>query len=235
MLIFHYHQTQLRRPRWPFCTRFWRRFHARFHNQNTRQLLTMRTSAARIALAMPPAIVLAIAMASAVLVAVPAAADQNAPQLEALFTRLGGDLAAPQAVAVTSAIWAAWRRHDDAQVRASMAAGGAAIKARKWAAAATHFSAAIARAPKFAEAWNKRATVHYLRGDFAASAADVTATLNLESRHFGALAGQGMMHMQMRKNALALIYFRRALAINPHMDNVRRHVARLSRRLGKPI
>lgn len=163
-------------------------------------------------------------------------ADQNAPVLDELFARLQTDLTAAAAVRVTRAIWAAWLQHDDQAVNTQMAAGLRAMQAGRWRDAVAPFDAAIAMAPDFAEAWNKRATVYYMLGDFDASGADVAKTLRLEPRHFGALVGQGMMHMQSHEAEQALIYFRRALAVNPHMDNVRELIARLMRaRAAKPI
>jgi len=177
-----------------------------------------------------------IAALFAVLLAAPLRADQNAPVLDELFTLLKGDLKGAAAVAVTREIWSAWLQHDNREVRALMDAGMRDMRAARWRDALGSFDAAVDLAPDFAEAWNKRATVHYLLGDFPASSADVVETLRLEPRHFGALVGQGMMHMQQRNAAQALLYFRRALAVNPHMDNVRRYVERLSQApTAKPI
>lgn len=163
------------------------------------------------------------------LLASPIRADQNLPVLDELFASLSGAPGAESAAAVTREIWGAWLQHDDEQVRALMDAGMRDMDAQRWHDALGWFGAAIDRAPDFAEAWNKRATVYYLMGDFAASSADVVETLRLEPRHFGALTGQGMMHWQEQNNELALLYFRRALAANPHMDNVRHYVDLLSR------
>ena len=164
-----------------------------------------------------------------VLLAAPLRADQNLPVLDDLFASLDGTLGPLAATAVTEEIWAAWLQHDDAQVRALMDAGMRDMDARRWRDALGRFDAAVELAPDFAEAWNKRATVYYLMGDFAASAADVVQTLRLEPRHFGALAGQGMMHLQEGSSGLALLYFRRALGANPQMDHIRRYVELLSR------
>ncbi|MGI9310067.1 MAG: tetratricopeptide repeat protein [bacterium] len=167
---------------------------------------------------------------------VPARADQNAPELDALFETLQGELEAAEAARVTQRIWDAWIAHDDAAVRALMDAGLHDMRAGRLRAALARFDAMVDLAPDFAEAWNKRATVHYLLGDFAASAADVVETLRLEPRHFGALVGQGLMHMRVRDTAQALIYFRRGLAVNPHMDNVRGYIELLAEaEQGNPI
>ncbi len=163
------------------------------------------------------------------LLAAPLRADQNLAVLDDLFAALHGEVEAATAVAITHEIWAAWLQHDDEQVRALMEAGIIALDAGRWGDALGRFDAAIARAPNFAEGWNKRATVYYLMGDFAASSADVMETLRLEPRHFGALTGQGMMHLSQENIELALRYFRRALISNPRMDNVRHYVGRLSR------
>ncbi len=167
------------------------------------------------------------------LFAAPIRADQNAPVLDELFASLSGALEAERAAAVTGEIWTAWLQHEDEQVRALMDAGVRDMNAQRWQDAVEQFDAAIDLAPDFAEAWNKRATVYYLMGDFAASAADVVETLRLEPRHFGALTGQGMMHLQEENIDLALLYFRRALRVNPHMDNVRSYVELLSSRQDK--
>ena len=164
-----------------------------------------------------------------ILLAAPIRADQNAPVLDELFASLNGALEATTAAAITGEIWAAWLQHDDAEVRAAMEAGMRDMDAQRWRDALGRFDAAIALAPDFAEAWNKRATVYYLMGDFAASSADVVETLRLEPRHFGALIGQGMMHWQERNIDLALLYFRRALTVNQYMDNIRHYVELLSR------
>ena len=57
------------------------------------------------------------------------------------------------------------------------------------------FSKIIEKNPNFAEAWNKRATVYYLLGNYEESISDIRQTLRLEPRHFGALDGLGLIFM----------------------------------------
>lgn len=159
-----------------------------------------------------------------------ARADQNLPQLDALFASLHRDLEAQTAASITREIWTAWLHHDDARVRDLMARGVHNMEVRRWRDALAQFNAVIKHAPDFAEAWNKRATVYFLMDDLAASSADVVEVLRLEPRHFGALAGQGMIYLRQDLPDLALIYFRRALAVNPHLHDVRAQIEILSRR-----
>jgi len=83
--------------------------------------------------------------------------------------------------------------------------------------------------PDFAEAWNKRATVYFLIDDYAASIADIRQTLALEPRHFGALAGLGMIFQAMDRKNDAIQVFERALEINPQLDKVREALEELKK------
>lgn len=91
---------------------------------------------------------------------------------------------------------------------------------------------AIAQDPGFAEAWNKRATILFMIGRHAQSIADIERVLVLEPRHYGALAGLGQILLQAEEPHGALIAFEAALAINPHLDSIRRLAGKLRRASG---
>ncbi len=74
--------------------------------------------------------------------------------------------------------------------------------------------------PDYAEGWNRRATVHYMKKEYGAALADLAQTLALEPRHFGALSGLGMILQDVGDDRHALEVFRRALAINPHLKRI---------------
>ncbi|MEC8122164.1 MAG: hypothetical protein VX113_09625, partial [Pseudomonadota bacterium] len=57
------------------------------------------------------------------------------------------------------------------------------------------FTEIISAHPTHAEAWNKRATVRFMRGDDKGSRSDIARVIDLEPRHFGALSGLGMINM----------------------------------------
>jgi tetratricopeptide (TPR) repeat protein len=73
----------------------------------------------------------------------------------------------------------------------------------------------VAKAPDFAEGWNKRATLLYIMGEYDRSRADCEEVLKREPRHFGALAGMGLIAIAQSDYKAALAAYRRALAANP--------------------
>lgn len=83
--------------------------------------------------------------------------------------------------------------------------------------------------PGYAEAWNKRATVHFLLDDYGSSLGDIRQTLALEPRHFGALSGLGLIFEAMDRDAEAIRAFERALEVNPQLDKVRESLERLEK------
>jgi tetratricopeptide (TPR) repeat protein len=81
--------------------------------------------------------------------------------------------------------------------------------------------------PRYVEAWNKRATVHFLNDDYAKSLADLEQVLAIEPRHFGALAGLGTILRELGDEQLALDAYRQALALDPVMSEVQKAIDEL--------
>ena len=82
----------------------------------------------------------------------------------------------------------------------------------------------IEEAPAFAEGWNKRATVRYMAGEYAASIADCRETLARNPHHFGALSGQGLCRLALGQFGEATELFRRTLAVHPHLGSARNNL-----------
>ena len=74
--------------------------------------------------------------------------------------------------------------------------------------------------PDYIEAWNRRATLHYMRKEYAQSMEDIRQVLIREPRHFGAMSGLGMILQEFGDEKRALDVFRRALEINPHLPKI---------------
>jgi tetratricopeptide (TPR) repeat protein len=85
----------------------------------------------------------------------------------------------------------------------------------------------IALEPEFAEAWNKRATLHYLRADYGKAIADIEQTLVLEPRHFGAISGLGLIMRSLGRDEAALEIFTEVLEIHPFLEGAKKAVDEL--------
>jgi tetratricopeptide (TPR) repeat protein len=70
--------------------------------------------------------------------------------------------------------------------------------------------------PDFAEAWNRRAIVYYVQGNYQRSLTDCEMVLKLKPIHFGALHGLGLSYAALGNYRNAIHSFRRALEIQPY-------------------
>lgn len=76
--------------------------------------------------------------------------------------------------------------------------------------------------PDFAEAWNRRAVLHYMQGRYRAAIADCERVIHLNPIHFGALHGLGLCYAAVGSYSAAIQAFRQALAIQPYsLENQR--------------
>jgi len=142
---------------------------------------------------------------------------------EALEALKGDD---PELAATAEAVlWSAWCRSGHPEVDRTFRAGVEAMQQQKLADAEALFTRVIELKPEFAEGWNKRATVRFMRRNFSGSIADCQQTLARNGHHFGAASGQGLCHMSIDEFREAAVCFRRALEIHPHLDAVRHNLA----------
>ena len=163
-------------------------------------------------------------------------ADQNDKELDALFDNLLSSSTTPtQARVITSEIWRQWLRTDNQEAQKLMSLGIDMMNQYALDEAIKVFSAIIEMEPGFAEAWNKRATVYYMMGQYDLSTADVAETLRLEPRHFGALSGQGLIYLKTNRREAAVEWFKKALRVNPFMENIRLSVEQLEKELKENI
>ena len=82
--------------------------------------------------------------------------------------------------------------------------------------------------PDFVEARARRATVYFLKKDYARSLADLRMVLAREPRHYGALSGLGVIMQDLGEDKRALEAFRKALAIHPYLSGVTELVKKLT-------
>ena len=91
------------------------------------------------------------------------------------------------------------------------------------------FTKIIATEPDWSEVWNKRATVLYLMKQYQPSLNDIKITLVLEPRHFGALSGQALNYMELKKYEKAIQSYRAAQKIYPALDSAKKMIPELQK------
>jgi tetratricopeptide (TPR) repeat protein len=150
---------------------------------------------------------------------------EHVPETEEECLTALKDEDATVAATAEAMLWRTWCRSGSSEVDQIFRAGIEAMQQGKFEAAEAEFARVIGMAPDFAEGWNKRATVRFMRRDFAGSIADCQETLARNHHHFGAASGQGLCHMSLGEYREAAICFRRALEIHPHLQAVRHNLA----------
>ena len=115
-------------------------------------------------------------------------------------------------------IWKIWSTHPyNQELTKRLEEGSRLVRNQKLSEAINIFTEVINLDPKWAEAWNKRATALYLLGDYEASQKDIDKVLELENRHFGALAGQGLVNIKLENYEKAIESYKKAKKIYPTM------------------
>jgi tetratricopeptide (TPR) repeat protein len=151
----------------------------------------------------------------------------SSTMLDTLFSKLQ---TATDPVAIQSleaAIWEQWIVVPDGPQRELMMRGIAEMQQRQLKQSVETFSKLIEIAPDLSEAWNKRATAHWLLGDFPASLNGICETVKREPRHFGAYSGLGMIRAEMGEYPRAVAAFELAKKHNPHIVGIDDEIARL--------
>lgn len=157
-------------------------------------------------------------------------ADQNDPELDTLFGELQ-TVDESEAEKVQNQIWGVWHDSGSETVDLLMLDASEAVKRGLHDQAEAQYDAVIDLAPNFSEGWNRRATLRFMRGNYNGSIEDIVKVLELEPRHFGALAGLGMIYDRLNQPEAALKSFEQALLINPHMAEVKQRVEALEKQL----
>jgi tetratricopeptide (TPR) repeat protein len=132
---------------------------------------------------------------------------------------------------VEARIWALWSQTSSDTTALLMTRAKTALDAKQVDVALQLLTAVVKLRPDYIEGWNRRATLYYLQNDYTHSLQDIEQVLVREPRHFGALAGLGMIMQELGDDKRALDAFRKALAVNPHLDKVPEMVKTLTEKV----
>ena len=181
------------------------------------------------------AAILAALPGSSIAQVVPPDSKKKLPEAPSKLPKVGADRtkgldflfgalkAAPDAASarhVEARIWAMWMQTPSDTAALLMSRAKTAIDAKKMDVALKVLDSLIRLRPDYTEAWNRRATIYYLKNDYVRSMQDIQQVLAREPRHFGALAGLGMIMQEVGDDKRALEAFRKALAVHPHLEKV---------------
>jgi len=144
-------------------------------------------------------------------------ANDRDVRLNQLFNELKVNKAKVAAI-VEQEIWSLWSTHPtDEKLTARLEEGSMFVRNQQPNRARDIFTEVIKLDENWAEAWNKRATVLYILGEYQKSQEDIDKVLELEPRHFGALAGQGLVNIKLKNYEKAIRSYEEAQEIYPSM------------------
>ena len=146
-------------------------------------------------------------------------ANDRDVELDKLFLELKKNIPSLSS-RIAQQIWMLWSTHPtDQKLTSLLDEGSRLVQDQKLNRAIDVFTEAIELDPSWAEAWNKRATVFYMVGELQKSQDDIDKVLELEERHFGALAGQGMVNIKLKNFDKAKRSYQKVQEIYPAMKS----------------
>ena len=145
---------------------------------------------------------------------------QRGQDIEFLFGALKAAPDAKTAKAVEGRIWSLWMVSPSDTANLLMTRVRTAVEVKNLDLAVTLLDSIVTLRPDYVEAWNRRATINYLRKDYGRALDDIRQVLAREPRHFGAMAGLGLIMQDLGEDKRALEIYRKALEINPHLPRI---------------
>ena len=165
----------------------------------------------------------------------PVKSDQSDTRLPNLFQELYDSTNDSQINKITRKIWNIWHETNDIKIEADFYRGMESMRTRDFIMSIAFFTRVIEEKPNFAEAWNKRATVYYMMGDFDKSMYDINETLKLEPRHFGAMDGMGLIFMHLQQYEKAIKIYEQMLEIFPNNQTIKNKKKLMEENLSKSV
>ncbi|MCK9914629.1 tetratricopeptide repeat protein [Microbacteriaceae bacterium K1510] len=151
--------------------------------------------------------------------------------LDFLFGALKAAPNEESAKAVEERIWAVWMVSPSDTTNLLMSRVRAAVEQKDLDLAVKLLDGIIAIKPDYVEAWNRRATINYMRKDYGRALSDIREVLRREPRHFGALSGLGLILQDVGDDKHALEAYRRAIEVYPRLQRIPELVKELQQKV----
>jgi tetratricopeptide (TPR) repeat protein len=156
---------------------------------------------------------------------------ERTQNLDFLFEALKVAPDVTSAKTIEERIWSIWIASGGDTTTLLMSRVKTAIEAKDLDLAIQLLDAVVEFKPEYVEGWDRRATVYYLKKEYGRAVADIAQVLAREPRHFGALFGLGLIMQEFGDDKRALDVYRRALAIDPHLQRIPDLVKTLSEKI----
>lgn len=121
-------------------------------------------------------------------------------------------------MAASDEMWKLWADAPDARAQELLDRGMARRESYDFDAAMEAFQALVDYCPDYAEGYNQRAFVNFLRQDYTAALPDLDAALARQPRHVAALTGKALTLHALDRQGEAALALRAALAMNPWLS-----------------
>jgi len=159
----------------------------------------------------------------------PVVPPTRAQQLDTLFAKLAKAESTDDAKPIEEKIDTLFNQSGSDTVDLLMTRAQAAIQANDTDTARKLYDSVTDLAPDFAEGWHNRAAVQAMKGDDRGAMISLQKTLTLNPREFAAYGELAGMLEDYGDKKGALDAYRRAQALDPHFEDIDRHVRELSR------
>lgn len=126
-----------------------------------------------------------------------------------------------EAKVLNDQLWEIWANAPDSYSQELLDEGMSRRSSYDFAGAAAAFDALVEYCPHYAEGYNQRAFVNFLRQDYDAALDDLEVTLSITPDHIGALSGRALTYMGLGRNEEARRDLTEALKLNPWLPERR--------------
>lgn len=157
--------------------------------------------------------------------------QRQAARLDQLFSRLATATDARRARRIAGSIRRRMNQSGSNTIDILMRRANARMQSKKYGQALDLLDGVIRLRPAFAEGWNRRATVHFMLGNYGQSIADIEQVLVREPRHWGAIAGLSMILTAIDRKQEAVVMMEKALEVHPHQPKLKERRDKLKREL----
>ncbi|KIN73233.1 hypothetical protein Z949_2420 [Sulfitobacter guttiformis KCTC 32187] len=138
--------------------------------------------------------------------------------MEGLFAQAQAASDFREGQAASDAMWKVWLRAPDEAAQAVLDRGMAARSSYNFVDAYSEFTRLTEYCPDYAEGWNQRAYIAFLREDYDAALTDLDRALALQPRHVAAQSGRALTLMNLGRIAEARQQMLEAVANNPWLS-----------------